>query len=41
MLAVDGKLVNRSWTDASGNAKRITEIQVNEILLINPKKKAG
>ncbi|MGB1103490.1 MAG: single-stranded DNA-binding protein [Crocinitomicaceae bacterium] len=41
LVAVDGKLVNRSWTDASGNTKRITEVQVNEILLINPQKKAG
>lgn len=41
LVPVDGKLVNRSWTDASGNTKRITEVQVNEILLINPQKKAG
>ncbi|MBN4077572.1 single-stranded DNA-binding protein [bacterium AH-315-C20] len=38
LLAVDGKLINRIFKDASGNNKKITEIQVNEILLINPKK---
>ncbi len=38
MLAVDGKLVNRSYKDNSGSNHRTTEIQVNEILLINPKK---
>ena len=41
LLAVDGKLINRIFKDASGNNKKITEIQVNEILLINPEKKAS
>lgn len=38
LLAVDGKLVNRVYQDNGGSNRRITEIQVNEILLINPKK---
>lgn len=42
MLAVDGKLINRLIKDRkSGEQKKITEIQVNEILLINPNKKAS
>lgn len=41
LLAVDGKLINRIFKDASGNNKKVTEIQVNEILLINPEKKAS
>ena len=39
LMAVDGKLINRSFIDASGKMKKMTEIQVNEILLINPEKK--
>lgn len=38
LIAVDGKLVNRSYVDVSGSNHRVTEIQVNEILLINPRK---
>ena len=38
LIAVDGKLVNRAYKDNSGSNHRVTEIQVNEILLINPKK---
>ena len=41
LLAVEGKLINRIFKDASGNNNKITEIQVNEILLINPEKKAS
>ena len=40
LMAVDGKLINRSFLDASGNQKKLTEIQVNEILLISPKSEA-
>ncbi|UKN01327.1 single-stranded DNA-binding protein [Paracrocinitomix mangrovi] len=36
LMAVDGKLINRIYFDASGNQRKLTEIQVNEILLINP-----
>lgn len=38
LVAVDGKLVNRVFTEASGASKKVTEIQVNDILLITPKK---
>jgi single-strand DNA-binding protein len=38
LLAVDGKLVNRVYQDNGGSNRRVTEIQVNEILLINPRK---
>lgn len=33
-IAIEGKLVNRNYTDKSGVKKYITEIQVNELLLI-------
>ena len=39
LMAVDGKLVNRLFKGNDGFNKRLTEIQVNEILLINAKKK--
>lgn len=41
MLAVDGKLINRFFTDHYGANKKITEIQVNDVLLINPQRKAS
>ena len=41
MIAVDGRLINRVFVDNSGENKRITEIQVNEILLINEQKQAS
>src|SRR3981081_1623931 len=31
-VAIEGKLINRSYTDKEGNKKYITEIQVNEVL---------
>ena len=36
-VAIEGKLVNRHYTDKTGNKKYITEIQVNELLLIGSK----
>src|SRR5574338_485994 len=36
-VAIEGKLVNRSYTDKSGNKKYITEIQVSELLLLGAK----
>ena len=36
-VAVEGKLVNRSYTDKDGNKKYITEIQVNELLMLGAK----
>lgn len=34
-IAVEGKLVNRQWTDKSGQKKYITEVVVNEIMLLS------
>jgi len=39
LMAVDGKLVNRSFMANDGTRRKMTEIQVNEILLINTNKK--
>ncbi|MBI5858316.1 MAG: single-stranded DNA-binding protein [Sphingobacteriales bacterium] len=33
-VAVEGKLVNRQYTDKDGNKKYFTEIQVNELLML-------
>jgi single-strand DNA-binding protein len=37
-VAIDGKLTNNSYTDKDGIKKYITEIVVNEVLLLQPKK---
>lgn len=39
-VAIEGKLVNRSYTDKEGIKKYITEILVNELLLLGEKKTA-
>lgn len=36
-VCVEGKLVNRNYTDKEGNKKYITEIQVNELLMLGAK----
>jgi single-strand DNA-binding protein len=36
-VAVEGKLINRNYTDKDGNKKYVTEILVNELLLIGNK----
>lgn len=36
-VAIEGKLVNRSYNDKDGNKKYITEIQVNELLMLGAK----
>jgi single-strand DNA-binding protein len=36
-VAVEGKLVNRNYTDKEGVKKYVTEVQVNEILLMGEK----
>ena len=36
-VAIEGKLVNRSYTDKEGNKKYVTEVQVNEIILMGKK----
>ena len=33
-VAIEGKLINRSYNDKDGNKKYITEIQVNELLML-------
>lgn len=37
-IAIEGKLVNRSYNDKDGNKKYITEIVVNELLMLSAKK---
>lgn len=39
-VVVEGKLVNRNYTDKDGNKKYITEVQVNELLMLGEKVKA-
>jgi len=36
-VAVEGKLVNRSYSDKDGNKKYITEVQLNEVLMLGDK----
>ncbi len=37
-IAVEGKLVNRNYDDKDGNKKYVTEILVNELLMLGSKK---
>ncbi len=39
-VAIEGKLINRNYTDKEGNKKYISEIQVNEIVLLGGKSAA-
>ncbi len=39
-VAIEGKLINRSYNDKEGNKKYITEVQVNEILMFGKENKA-
>jgi len=39
-VAVEGKLITRNYTDKEGNKKYVTEIQVNELLLLGSKASA-
>ena len=34
-IAIEGKLVNRSYNDKDGNKKQVTEIYANELLLLS------
>lgn len=36
-VAIEGKLTNRSYNDKEGNKKYVTEIQVNEVLMLGEK----
>ena len=40
-VAIEGKLINRSYTDKEGIKKYITEVQVNELLLLGNKAEAS
>ena len=40
-VAIEGKLINRSYTDKEGNKKYITEVLVNELLLLGSKAEAS
>lgn len=39
-VAVEGRLVSRSYNDKEGNKKYVTEIQVNELLLLGTREGA-
>lgn len=39
LLAVEGKLVNKVLTDLNGKKQKLTQIQVEEVLLINQQKR--
>ena len=36
-VLIEGKLVNRSYTDKEGNKKFVTEVQANELLVFSKK----
>ena len=36
-VAIEGRLINRSYNDKEGNKKYITEIQLNELLMLGVK----
>ena len=36
-VEIEGKLTNRSYTDKDGNKKYVSEVQVNELLLLGSK----
>jgi single-strand DNA-binding protein len=36
-IAIEGKLINRSYTDKDGNKKYITEVLVSELLMLGSK----
>ena len=36
-VVIEGKLINRSYNDKEGNKKYITEVQVNEMLMLGSK----
>jgi len=36
-VAIEGKLVHKNYTDKDGNKKYISEVQVNELLLLGSK----
>lgn len=38
-VVVEGKLLNRNYTDKSGSKKYVTEVHINELMLIGEKAK--
>ncbi len=38
-VAIEGKLINNSYTDKGGNKKFSTEVQVNELLMLGSRNK--
>ena len=39
-IAIEGKLINRSYTDKDGNKNYITEVEVHELLMLGSKTEA-
>jgi single-strand DNA-binding protein len=39
-VVIEGKLINRSYTDKEGNKKYVTEVEVSELLMLGGKPKA-
>jgi len=37
-VAIEGKVINRDYTDKDGNKRYVTEVQVNEVLMLGEKK---
>jgi len=40
-VVIEGKLINRSYNDKEGNKKYISEVQVNDMLLLGSKEKVS
>src|SRR5580765_3716661 len=38
-VAIEGKLINRNYLDKEGNKRYMTEVQVNEVLMLGDKRK--
>ena len=39
-IAIEGKLINRSYTDKEGNKKFTSEVEINELLMLGSKPQA-
>jgi len=39
-VAIEGKLINRNYLDKEGTKKYVTEVQVNEVLMLGDKKQS-
>jgi single-strand DNA-binding protein len=37
-VAIEGKLINRNYVDKEGVKRYVTEVEVNELLMLDPKK---